>query len=170
MEAFWLPTVAFMNMIRTKKKWVKLFGYTAGRYQRVATDGKRVIKQEGNGNSDVHIYNVATRQEEGWDGPKARAGEGQPVAIYGDYALAGTATKLSICYRDPATGKWSVLNPDGEFLEIMKKWDKSITITNIYGQNITMKGTRAMIASTEMGSIFIENIVKLVEDYLANPY
>lgn len=153
-----------------QKKWVKLFGYTAGRYQRVATDGKRVIMQEGNGNSDVHIYNVATRQEEGWDGPKARAGEGQPVAIYGDYALAGTATKLSICYRDPATGKWSVLNPDGEFLEIMKKWDKSITITNIYGQNITMKGTRAMIASTEMGSIFIENIDKMVEDYLANPY
>jgi hypothetical protein len=53
---------------------------------------------------------------------------------------------------------------------MMKKWDKSITITEINGQNITMKGTRAMIAGTEMGSIFIENIDKMVEDYLANPY
>ncbi|MCS2954811.1 hypothetical protein NXY21_17760 [Bacteroides thetaiotaomicron] len=141
-----------------------------GDNQRVATDGKRVIMQEGTGDSDVHIYNVATRQEEGWDGPKARAAVGKPVAIYGDYALAGTATKLSICYRNPATGKWSIINPDGGFLEMMKKWDKSITITEINGQNITMKGTRAMIAGTEMGSIFIENIDKMVEDYLANPY
>lgn len=76
--------------------------------------------QEGTGDSDVHIYNVATRQEEGWDGPKARAAVGKPVAIYGDYALAGTATKLSICYRNPATGKWSIINPDGGFLEMMK--------------------------------------------------
>lgn len=153
-----------------QKKWVKLFGYVVGDNQRVATDGKRVIMQEGTGDSDVHIYNVATRQEEGWDGPKARAAVGKPVAIYGDYALAGTATKLSICYRNPATGKWSIINPDGGFLEMMKKWDKSIIITEINGQNITMKGTRAMIAGTEMGSIFIENIDKMVEDYLANPY
>ena len=153
-----------------QKEWVKLFGYAVGANQRVATDGKRVIMQEGTGDSDVHIYNVATRQEEKWDGSKARAAGGKPGAIYGDYALAGTATKLSICYRNPSTGKWSVLNPDGGFLEIMKKWDKSITITEIDGQNITMKGTRAMISGTEMGSIFIENIDKMVEDYLADPY
>ena len=153
-----------------QKKWIKLFGYAVGANQRVATDGKRVIMQEGTDDSDVHIYNVATRQEEEWDGSKARAAVGKPVAIYGDYALAGTATKLSICYRNPDTGKWSVLNPDGGFLEIMKKWDKSITITEIDGQNITMKGTRAMIANPTIGSIFIENIDKMVEDYLASPY
>lgn len=152
------------------KQWVKLFGYAVGANQRVATDGKRVLMQEGTGDSDVHIYNVKTKQEESWEGVKARAGVGRPIAIYGDYALAGTATKLSICYRNPATGKWSILNTDGGFLEMMKHWDKSITLTTINGENISMKGTRAMIASTEMGSIFIENIDKMVEDYLANPY
>lgn len=150
--------------------WVRLFGYAKGQYQRVATDGKRVIMQEGNSSSNVHIYNVATRQEESWDGTIAEAGVSKPVAIYGDYALAGTSSKLDICYRNPDTGLWSIINPDGGFLEMMKHWDKSIIINTISGVNISMKGTRAMIVDSQIGSLFIENIDKMVEDYLANPY
>jgi len=51
----------------------------------------------------------------------------------------------------------------------MKHWDPSITLAKIDGGGISMKGTRAMIGS-DIGSIFIENIDKMVEDYLANPY
>lgn len=151
-------------------QWVRLFGYAKGRYQRVATDGKRVIMQEGNNSSNVHIYNVATRKEESWNGTIATATTGKPIAIYGDYALAGTSKKIDICYRNPDTGLWSIINPDGGFLEMMKHWDKSITITTITGERISMKGTRAMIVDPQIGSLFIENIDKMVEDYLANPY
>lgn len=151
-------------------QWVRLFGYAKGRYQRVATDGKRVIMQEGNNSSNVHIYNVATRTEESWNGTIAIATTGKPIAIYGDYALAGTSNKIDICYRNPNTGLWSIINPDGGFLEMMKHWDKSITITTITGERISMKGTRAMIVDPQIGSLFIENIDKMVEDYLANPY
>lgn len=151
-------------------QWVRLFGYAKGRYQRVATDGKRVIMQEGNNSSNVHIYNVATREEESWNGTIAIATTGKPIAIYGDYALAGTSNKIDICYRNPKTGLWSIINPDGGFLEMMKHWDKSIKITTISGERISMKGTRAMIVDPQIGSLFIENIDKMVEDYLANPY
>lgn len=151
-------------------QWSKLFNYTTGRYQRIATDGKRVIMQDGNDNeSDVYIYNVETHLEEGWEGTRARAGVGAPVAIYGDYALASKNSGINICNRNPATGKWRIINPDGGFLEMMKHWDKSITLTTLSG-SVFMKGPRAMIPSTSMGSIFIENIDKMVEDYLANPY
>lgn len=151
-------------------QWVRLFGYAKGRYQRVATDGKRVIMQEGNNSSNVHIYNVATREEESWNGTIAIATTGKPIAIYGDYALAGTSNKIDICYRNPKTGLWSIINPDGGFLEMMKHWDKSIKITTISGERISMKGTRAMIVDPQIGSLFIENIDKMVEDYLAEPY
>ena len=82
---------------------------------------------------------------------------------------AGTTTAINICYRDPGTGKWSIINPDGGFLEMMKHWDPSITLTEISGENLVIKGTRAMIVSSG-SSFFIENIDKMVEDYLANPY
>lgn len=153
-------------------QWEKLFDYTYGDNQRVATDGKRVIMQDGSSDfpTDVYIYNVATRHEESWEGAKAKATVNKPIAIYGDYALAGTPTEINICYRNPATEKWSILNPDGGFLEMIKHWDKSITITTINGENISMKGTRAMIVDPQIGSIFIENIDKMVEDYLADSY
>lgn len=151
-------------------QWVRLFGYAKGNNQRVATDGKRVIMQEGNDLSYVHIYNVKTKKEESWSGTIATATVSKPIAIYGDYALAGTSDKIDICYRNPNTGLWSILNSDGGFLEIMKHWDKSITVTSISGENISMKGTRAMIVDSQIGSLFIENIDKMVEDYLANPY
>lgn len=151
-------------------QWKKLFSNSYGTTQRVATDGKRMIMQNGDAKSVVYIYNVATRQEEDWEGSKPIATVDKPIAIYGDYALAGTKNFINICYRDLATGKWSILNPEGGFLEMMKHWDSSITLTTIYGENISMKGTRVMIAGTEIGSLFIENIDKMVEDYLANPY
>lgn len=152
-------------------KWVKLFGYSKGQFQRVATDGKRVIMQEGEALSFVHIYNVATKKEEDWEGTKAQAGVSKPIAIYEDYALAGTDNKIDICYRDQTTGKWRILNPDGGFLEMIKHWDSSITLAKIDGTNISMKGTRAMIVDKNSStSFFIENIDKMVEDYLKGPY
>ena len=153
-----------------RNQWVKLFNYTAGNYQRIATDGKRVIMQNGNGESDVYIYDLNGKVEE-WEGTKAKAGTGKPVAIYGNYALAGNGDKgINICYRN-SDGKWIIINPDGGFLEMIKHWDPTITITEINGGNLSMKGSRAMIVDVKSSkSFFIENIDKMVEDYLANPY
>ena len=154
-----------------EKGWVYLFSTKYGSTQRVATDGKRVITQDGSGESDVCIYNVETHLEEEWEGTKARAAQSKPIGIYGNYALAGRTTSISICYRNPDTKKWKVINPDGGFLEMMKHWDPSITLTQIDGQEISMKGTRVMIVDGKSStSFFIENIDKMVEDYLANPY
>lgn len=156
---------------KDKGQWSKLFNYTVGRDQRIATDGKRVIVQHGYvAEYDVYIYNVETHEEEGWEGAKAKAGVSKPVAIYGDYALAGNNDKgITLCYRDPETGKWKIIGSAGGFLAMMKHYDPSITITQINGGNVSMKGTRAMIVSSGF-SFFIENIDKMVEDYLANPY
>lgn len=153
-------------------EWKKLFNTAYGITQRVATDGKRVIAQSGGGESDVYIYNVETHLEEEWEGTKARAGQSRPIAIYGNYALTGIEKKgVNISYRDPSTGKWRIINPDGGFLEMMKHWDPSITLANIDGSNLFMKGTRAMIVDNISSTcFFIENIDKMVEDYLANPY
>lgn len=153
-------------------QWERLFGTKYGSTQRVATDGKRVITQDGGTESDVCIYNVATHLEEGWEGAKARAGMDKPVAIYGDYALVGRNNNgINLCFRDSDTGKWRIINSDGGFLEMMKHWDKSITLTTISGAGLSMKGTRVMIVDNiSSTSFFIENIDKMVEDYLANPY
>lgn len=135
---------------------------------RCATDGKRVISEE---NSNVTIYNIETNSTESWSGSKPTAGVDIPVAIYEDYALVGNSNGITLCYRDPNSGKWSIIDSIGGFLKMMKHWDKSITFTSIDGQNISMKGTRAMIVDRNSStSFFIENIDKMVEDYLAKPY
>ena len=51
----------------------------------------------------------------------------------------------------------------------MKHWDKTITTTSLNGSNITLKGARALIVS-DGKAYFIENIDKMVADWLANPY
>lgn len=135
---------------------------------RCATDGKRVISEN---NSNVTIYNIETKKTEEWSGKKPTAGVDIPVAIYEDYALVGNPNGITLCYRAPTSGKWSTIGSIGGFLEIMKHWDKSITLTSIDGQHISMKGTHAMIVDNKSStSFFIENIDKMVEDYLANPY
>lgn len=135
--------------------------------QRSATDGKRII-----GDGNVTIYNVETNQTEGWTGTKPTAGVGMPVAIYEDYALVGNNDNgIKLCYRNPDTGRWSIIGPSGGFLDMMKHWDKSITLTKINGGNLFMKGTNAMITDAiSSQTFFIENIDKMVEDYLVNPY
>lgn len=136
--------------------------------ERCATDGKRVISEN---NFIVTIYNIETKKQEEWSSTKPTAGYDIPVAIYEDYALVGNSDGITLCYRTPATGKWSTIGSIGGFLEIMKHWDKSITLASIDGRNISMKGTRAMITDRNSStSFFIENIDKMVEDYLANPY
>ncbi len=132
--------------------------------QRSATDGKRVI-----GDGNVTIYNVETKQTEEWTGTKPSTGVGIPIAIYEDYALVGNSDGIKLCYRDPASGKWSVIGPSGGFLDMMKHWDTSITLAKIDGQTLFMKGPRAMIISGE-NSYFVENIDKIAQDYIANPY
>lgn len=145
--------------------WKKL---SNGFGSRCATDGKRVISEE---NSNVTIYNIETNSTESWSGSKPTAGVDIPVAIYEDYALVGNSNGITLCYRDPNSGKWSIIDSIGGFLKMMKHWDKSITLASIDGQNISMKGTRAMIVDRNSStSFFIENIDKMVEDYLANPY
>ena len=134
--------------------------------ERSATDGKRVI-----GDGNVTIYNVVTKQTEGWTGTKPGAGVGMPVAIYDDYALVGNSSGIKLCYRSSNTGRWSIVGPSGGFLDMMKHWDKSITLTKINGESLFMKGTNAMITDViSSQTFFIENIDKMVEDYLANPY
>lgn len=153
-------------------EWEHLKGinYPTGNHPRVATDGKRVIVQNGQNTSAVSIYNVETQQEEGWkNGTKPIGGVAKPVAIYGDYALVGNNDNgIKLCYRDPDSGLWSIIGPSGGFLDMMKHWDKTITLTTIEGRNITMKGYRAMIISGGE-CFFIENIDKMAEDYIANP-
>lgn len=137
--------------------------------ERSDTDGKRVIGEE---KGNVTIYNVETKQTEEWTGTKPKAGVGRPVSIYEDYALVGyNDNGIKLCYRDPDSGTWSVIGPSGGFLDIMKHWDKSITITKINGGNLSIRGTRCMINDQiSSQSFFVENIDKMVEDYLANPY
>lgn len=140
-----------------------------GNGQRVATDGKRVIFQNGTDKAQIKIYNITTRKEEAWNGTAAEAGVGKPIAIYEDYALAGGKDWLNICYRKPETGKWGIINPDGNFLEMMKHWNPALTITQLDGILISLKGTRAMITSDNV-TYFVENIDEMVKDWLANPY
>lgn len=152
----------------SNRSWEKLYGAKFGN-QRVATDGKRVIIQNGNEISDAHIYDLAGN-EEVWSSSKPKAGVSRPIGIYGNYALAGTASGVNICYRNPAnSNKWEIINPDGGFLEMMKHWDKTITATSLSGLNLTLKGTRALIIA-DGKAYFIENIDKMVADWLANPY
>ena len=158
-----------------KGEWESLPGASAsdvyGNTRRVATDGKRVILQNGSTQSDVYIYNVETGKKEEWEGATAKAHQSKPIAIYGNYALAGRTDGIDICYRDPITEKWSIINPDGGFLEMMKHWAPRLTITTISGENLSMKGPRAMIVDAiSSQSFFIENIDKMVDDYLADPY
>ena len=157
------------------KQWDKLF--VTGDYigQRVATDGKRVIAQDGSNiaaGTDVKIFNVKTRKEEEWESTRPKGGIDKPVAIYEDYALVGNDSHgITLCYRNPETDKWKIIKSEGGFLDIMKHWDKSITLTKINGGNVSMKGNRAMVVDKYSStSFFIENIDKMVEDYLANPY
>lgn len=146
-----------------KKSW-------ASSTSRVDTDGQRVILQNGSGESNVEIYTVDMAGSvvlETWEGNPARAGEGKPVGIYGNYALAGSQKGwLYICYRNPTTGKWKNL---GSFLDLLKRWnpDEFIGVQKLYGDNIVLKGTRALIAS-EGKIYFVENIDKMVEEWLAS--
>ena len=152
----------------SNRSWEQLYGAKYGN-QRVATDGKRVIIQTGGGDADIHIYDLAGN-EEGWSTARPKAGVDRPIGIYGDYALAGTANEVNICYRNPNnSNKWEIINPDGNFLEMMKHWDKTITATSLNGSHLTLKGTRALIVSDDK-AYFIENIDKMVADWLANPY
>lgn len=73
------------------EEWGRLYKYyngTADGKQRIATDGKRVIVQDGTGSSDARIYDLIGT-EESWATDKPKAGAGVPVGIYGDYALVG---------------------------------------------------------------------------------
>lgn len=154
------------------EKWEQKLSW-GGNTRRIATDGQRVIVQDGGGVSNVIIYridqtnNSVTVTTEGWDGSPARAGVDKPVGIYGNYALAGGNNWVHICYRDPNTGKWKNL---GSILPLLKRWNPKEfeSVTQLTGGSIIQKGTRALIASE--GTIyFIENIDKMVEDWLANP-
>jgi hypothetical protein len=137
---------------------------------RSSTDGKRVIGATNRGSAN--IYNIKTGQTEGWTGSRPASGVGLPFGIYDNYALVGNDDNgIKLCYRNPVSGTWSVIGPSGGFLEMMKHWDNSITLTKINGSNLSMKGTHAMIVDNiSSTSFFIENIDKIVEDYLANPY
>ena len=155
-----------------KGSWGPLFSFPVGNpnLQRPATDGIRVIMQDGYDESEVYIYDLKGNEEE-WETAKPKGGVGRPVAIYGNYALVGNNFKseVNICYRNPNTGKWSIINPEGGFLEMMKHWDTSITLEALSGGDVSLKGPRAMIVENKQ-TFFVENIDKMVDDYLAKPY
>ncbi|MCD7923462.1 MAG: hypothetical protein LUI85_01695 [Bacteroides sp.] len=66
-------------------------------------------------------------------------------------------------------GVWKVIEMKDGFLTMMKHWDSSITATKLIGNVIFMKGTRALIVS-ENKAYFIENIDKMVEDWINSNY
>lgn len=95
-----------------------------------------------------------------------------PVGIYENYALTGTDQGVNISYRQRMGNgeyKWKIINPEGGFLEMMKHWDSSITTTKLAGSGVFMKGTRVLILSDKK-AYFVENIDKMVEDWINNPY
>ncbi len=152
-------------------QWDKLYDAKKGNTQRIATDGKRMIIQDGGGESYVDIYDL-NGNAEAWEGTKAKAGTGVPVGIYENYALTGADQGVNISYRQRMENgeyKWKIINPEGGFLEMMKHWDSSITTTKLAGNLVFMKGTRVLIVSDKK-AYFVENIDKMVEDWINNPY
>lgn len=147
-----------------------------------SSDGKKVILQT-NGKV-IKIYNIDTKEDENIDNPPT-AGVGLPVAIYGDYALAGGGDDgdsgnffngqqvnwLVLLYYNGT--KWirigAVDDPDS-FLNLLKTYTSDETIQNVTslaGTGIVMKGTRASITS-EGVTYFVENIDKIVDAWLTD--
>lgn len=156
------------------QKWDVLHSWGMRSTRRISTDGKRIIVQNGSDRSNVQIFRVDAVNkkiiEEGWEGSPAQAGVGVPIGIYGNYALSGgentnsSKNWLDISYRNPETGEWKNL---GSFLPLMKRADPTITAASLKGNSISLKGTRALITSDGV-VYFVENIDKMVEDWIAN--
>lgn len=158
-------------------KWDKIISYPLGAQEsRAATDGKKVILQQTSGVVNVRIYDIKTRKEEPWEGDRAKASCGRPVAIYGDYALTCVRPEdnnsygyIDICYRNPETGKWKIVNPqDGHFFDLIKAWNPAIdlktNISNSLGE-VFLKGYRALI-TWDGNSYFIENLDEMVQNWM----
>lgn len=148
-----------------------------------SSDGKKVILQT-DGNKVIKIHNLDTGKDENIDNPPT-AGVGLPVAIYGDYALAGGGADddsgnsfngrqvnwLVLLYYNGT--KWirigAVDDPDS-FLKLLKTYTSDETIQNVTslaGTGIVMKGTRASITSGGV-TYFVENIDKIVDAWLTD--
>lgn len=161
---------------------IKAFPATGKALRASSSDGKKVILQEDG--EIVRIYNIATDSFETIETPTT-AGVGLPVAIYGDYALAGGDANaldgnsfngqginwLVLLYYDGT--KWiriGAVDDPNSFLNLLKTYTSDETIqsvTSLVGGGIVMKGTRASITSGGV-TYFVENIDKIVDAWLAD--
>lgn len=142
----------------------KIASFTA---YRCFTDGKRVIIQYDG--RDITIYNIESATYETIVKP-IKAGEGRPVVIYDNYALAG-GTKMLVLYYFDGT-QWKRIGDDtnNSFLNLLKTYapnDAIKNLTSLDGKALMMKGTRATISSDGI-TFFVENIDKIVEQWLSD--
>ena len=147
---------------------------------RCFTDGKKVIRQVGEGN--ISIYNLLQGGASETIEYPIQAGNGRPVVIYDKYALAGCNTEALVLYYFDGN-KWRRLGePDDKqsFLKILQEYAPSDQIKNLkslYGNNLMMKGTKVSIVSggaegdtdnPTPTTYFVENIDQIVKQYLAD--
>lgn len=159
---------------------------TVANYLRGYTDGKKIITQ-ADGNNDIKIHKITYNNtgepsgitEENIENA-VKAGSGAPpVAISGDYAFAGSTSMLVLYYF--YNDKWYRLGSTSSnandynqsFLAILKRYVPSEEInkaTLLEGVTLKFKGNHLTLVNTtsDKTTYFIENIDKIVEQYLAD--
>ena len=148
---------------------------------RLATDGYKVIIQKPSDiGGGIAIYNLTTRQEETITN-SINAGVGMPLAISGNYVLIGNVTDETskgsadyACLFYYNGTQWdragSNKSDKNNLLTLLKTYapNKDLeNVTSFVGNNLSMKGTRAVINSGGK-TYFIENIDELVNKWLSS--
>lgn len=161
---------------------IKSFAVQGVTYMRCFTDGIRVIQQY-DGSSGFSIYKIKEDNsgvEEETVINAIQTGSGRPVVVSGIYALAGKETAKSGTNKSPALvmyyfdgSVWQRLGKSDDtqsFLHILQRYAPINEIKDLQsfeGNRLTMKGTNVSIVNNKI-TYFIENIDKIVEQYLAD--
>ncbi len=157
---------------------IKSFAVQGVTYMRCFTDGIRVIQQY-DGSSGFSIYKIKEDNngvEEETVINAIQTGSGRPVVVSGKYALAGKegtnkSPALVMYYFDGSV--WQRLGKSDDtqsFLHILQRYAPINEIKDLQsfeGNRLTMKGTNVSIVNNKI-TYFIENIDKIVEQYLAD--
>ena len=159
---------------------IKSFAVQGVTYMRCFTDGIRVIQQYDNYSKGFSIYKIKEDNsgvEEETVINAIQTGTGRPVVVSGIYALAGKESGTNISpalvmyYFDGSA--WQRLGKSDDtqsFLHILQRYaliNEIEDLQSFEGSKLTLKGTNVSIVSNKK-TYFIENIDKIVEQYLAD--